>query len=166
MKVEFDITMTAKAMRGYRFYHKYTRAGGIMELVLGLFLLCFCVITIIQKTNISYTLIVGFLGLFFLVIMPVSMALRAGKTVKTSKRFQEPTHYVVEDKGMTVSMQDMQAQVKWDEIYKIKETKNNIFIYFTPVSANVLPKEQLEGKLADLKALISKNMKPYTFKLK
>ncbi len=206
MSAEFDITVTPQAMRNYRFYHKYTKFSGILELVLGVFLMVLCGFTV-GRTEISYTLIVGFVGLFFLVIMPVGMAVRAGKTVRNSPRFQVPTHYYISDEKMVVSMKlpegcdakedaendggkddgatenggkkdseaesggvqkngCMSATVNWDEIYCVKETKVSILVYFTPVNANILPKEQLGSQLDTVKQIFKDKMNPYVVKLK
>lgn len=196
MSAEFDITVTPQAMRNYRFYHKYTKFSGILEIVLGVFLMVLCGFTV-GRTDISYTLIVGFVGLFFLVIMPVGMAVRAGKTVRNSPRFQVPTHYYISDEKMVVSMKlpescdakesvendggkedgvaendgapkdgCMSATVNWDGIYCVKETKISILVYFTPVNANILPKEQLGSQLDTVKQIFKDNMNPYVVKLK
>ncbi|MGN0480871.1 MAG: YcxB family protein [Lachnospiraceae bacterium] len=170
MSAEFDISMTPKAMRNYRFYHKYTRFSGILEILLGIFLAVFCVFTI-GKTQIAYTLMVGFVAAFFLVIMPVGMAVRAGRTVGTSKRFKAPTHYVMDDEKMVVSMagddgQDISATVSYNDIYSVRETKVSLLVYFTPVSANILPKDQLGDQLDVVKEIFRKNMNPFTAKLK
>lgn len=170
MQAEFDITMTAQAMRNYRFFHKYTRFSGIFEVILGVFLAVLCVFTI-GRTQTTYTVMVGFVAAFFLIIMPVSMAMRAGKTVSTSKRFKAPTHYVMDDSKMIVSMvgedgQDMSAEVSYGDIYCVKETKMSILVYFSPVSANVLPKDQLGAQLDTVKTIFKNNMNPYTAKLK
>lgn len=206
MSAEFDITVTPQAMRNYRFYHKYTKFSGILEIILGVFLMVLCGFTV-GRTEISYTLIVGFVGLFFLVIMPVGMAVRAGKTVRNSPRFQVPTHYYISDEKMVVSMKlpkgcdtkegkegtekeskkedgmaenddgatensgaqkdgCMSATVNWDEIYCVKETKISILVYFTPVNANILPKEQLGSQLDTVKQIFKDKMNPYVVKLK
>lgn len=176
MSAEFDITVTPQAMRNYRFYHKYTKLSGIIELLLGAFLVVLCIITA-GKTQISYTLIVGFAGILFLVIMPAGMAFRAGKTVKNSPRFQVPTHYLISDEKMVVSMEQQKkdagnetetisAEVKWDEIYSVKETKMSILIYFTPFNANILPKDQLGDRLDTVKQILKEHVNPYMMKLK
>lgn len=165
MKAEFDIVMTPQAMRDYRFYHKYTRFSGIMELVLGVFLLALggaCA----GRANASYVLMVAFIGLFFLVIMPVSMAMRAASTVKKSPRFQAPTHYVITEEKMVLSMGELSQEVSWDQIYRIRETKISLLVYFSPYSANVLPKNQLGGQLAAVKEIFVKGMGPYKALLK
>lgn len=170
MSAEFDISMTPKAMRNYRFYHKYTRFSGIIEILLGLFLVVFGILTI-GRTEITYTIMVCFVASFFLVIMPVSMAVRAGKTVSTSKRFKAPTHYYMDDEKMVVSMagddgQDISATVAYNDIYSVRENKVSLFVYFTPVSANILPKDQLGSQLDTVKNIFKNNMKPFTTKLK
>lgn len=170
MNAEFDVTMTAEAMRNYRFYHKYTRLSGILEILLGSFLAVLCGFTI-GKTEATYTIMVGFVACFFLVIMPVGMALRAGKTVSTSPRFKAPTHYQMDEAKMTVSMagedgQDMSATVAYTDIYCVKETKMSILVYFSPVNANILPKDQLGSQLDTVKNIFKNSMNPYTAKLK
>lgn len=160
MTAEFDITMTVKAMRDYRFYHKYTRFAGIMELILGLFLIVFGIFTI-GRTQVSYTLVLIVIGSFFLIIMPLSMYFRAASTVKTNKRFKEPTHYVMSKDKMFLSMGEYSQDVSWDMIYKVKETKTSILIYFSAFGANVLPKDQLGDQLDTVKAIIKESMDPY-----
>lgn len=165
MKAEFDIVMTVQAMRNYRFYHKYTRFSGIIELILGAFLLVFGAVSA-GKTNVSYTLMVSFIGLFFLIIMPVSMAMRAASTVKKSPRFKAPTHYVITEEKMTLSMGELSQEVSWEQIYRIRETRISILLYFTPYSANVLPKEQIGEQLETVKKIFTEKMEPYKVSVK
>ena len=60
----------------------------------------------------------------------------------------------------------MSATVSWDEIYCVKETKISILVYFTPVNANILPKEQLGSQLDTVKQIFKDKLNPYVVKLK
>ena len=74
--IEFDSKVTEKDLLRFKFYHKYHTISGMAEILLALILIVLAVISA-GKVNVSYTLMVGVFGIFFLIFPSVDMKLRA-----------------------------------------------------------------------------------------
>ena len=78
--IEFDSKVTEKDLLSFKFYHKYHTVSGIAEILLALILIVLAVMSA-GKVNISYTLMVGVFGVFFL-IFPENFSVYIGFNCK------------------------------------------------------------------------------------
>lgn len=162
--IEFDSKVTEKDLLRFKFYHKYHMISGMAEILLALILIVLAVISA-GKVNVSYTLMVGVFGIFFLIFPSVDMKLRAKRQMKSVVTFKEKVHYRIDDSGITVSLGDITETLLWDKIYKIKFDGRNIDVYMTTVNANIIPVRDFNGKAADFIALAKKHLKPFQVKV-
>lgn len=162
--IEFDSKVTEKDLLRFKFYHKYHTISGMAEILLALILIVLAVISA-GKVNVSYTLMVGVFGIFFLIFPSVDMKLRARRQMKSVVTFKEKVHYRIDDSGITVSLGDITETLLWDKIYKIKFDGRNIDVYMTTVNANIRPVRDFNGKAADFIALAKKHLKPFQVKV-
>lgn len=140
--MEFDSKVTEKDLLRFKFYHKYHTISGMAEIMLALIMIVLCVISI-GRVNASYSLMVGVFGVFFLVFPSVDMKHRAKRQMEKVVTFKEQVHYRIDNKGITVSLNDVTETLGWDKIYKIKFDGANIDVYMTTVNANIIPVRDL-----------------------
>ena len=114
--IEFDSKVTEKDLLRFKFYHKYHTISGMAEILLALILIVLAVISA-GKVNVSYTLMVGVFGIFFLIFPSVDMKLRAKRQMKSVVTFKEKVHYRIDDSGITVCLGDITETLLWDKIY-------------------------------------------------
>ena len=84
--IEFDSKVTQKDLIRFKFYHKYHTVSGMAEILLALILIVLSVISA-GKVNVSYTLMVGVFGVFFLVFPSADMILRAKRQMHLRRKF-------------------------------------------------------------------------------
>lgn len=165
--VEFDVTVSEKDLLDYKFYHKYHNFSGWCEVILGVMLIVLGIYALLhaETMNMTFALLSLLFGVVFLVVIPVQLVFHS-KTAASKEGFSKPMHYSLDSENITVSMGDENASVPWSSVYRIKETKKNIFIYFTPTRANIIPKQEVEEQLSDIKAVMIDGAGKYKAALK
>ena len=88
-RVEFETRIGAKELMDFKIYHNYHSVSGIASLLFGIIALVICIVSI-NRVNISYTLMMGFFGLFFTVYTPIGMKRKVNKQIKTVPAFADP----------------------------------------------------------------------------
>lgn len=87
-RVEFETRIGAKELMDFKIYHNYHSVSGIASLLFGIIALVICIVSI-NRVNISYTLMMGFLDFFFTVYTPIGMKRKVNKQIKTVPAFAE-----------------------------------------------------------------------------
>jgi len=153
MAVEFDVSVDEEALIYYKFYHKYHTLSGWCELILGVIMIVLGIDALLnlEEMNISFALLAMLFGIVFLVVIPVQMVLHAKKSAPLPQM-----HYLIDDKGITVSVDEHTAHADWVQVYRVKNTNKYIFIYFTPTRANIIPKSCIEDKLDSVNRILAK----------
>lgn len=162
--IEFDSKVTQKDLIRFKFYHKYHTVSGMAEILLALILIVLSVISA-GKVNVSYTLMVGVFGVFFLVFPSADMILRAKRQMQSVVTFKEKVHYRIDDSGITVSLGDVTETLSWDKIYKIKFDGRSIDVYMTTVNANIIPVRDFNGKAVDFVNVAKEHLKAFQVKV-
>ena len=73
LQVQFETQVTEQDLMNFKLYHNYHSVGGVAGLLFGIVALIICVVSVGQ-VNISYTLMMGYLGLFITVYTPNSQS--------------------------------------------------------------------------------------------
>ena len=158
--IEFDSKVTQKDLIRFKFYHKYHTVSGMAEILLALILIVLSVISA-GKVNVSYTLMVGVFGVFFLVFPSADMILRAKRQMQSVVTFKEKVHYRIDDSGLG----DVTETLSWDKIYKIKFDGRSIDVYMTTVNANIIPVRDFNGKAVDFVNMAKDHLKAFQVKV-
>lgn len=162
--IEFDSKVTEKDLLRFKFYHKYHTISGMAEIMLALIMIVLCVISI-GRVNASYSLMVGVFGVFFLVFPSVDMKHRAKRQMEKVVTFKEQVHYRIDNKGITVSLNDVTETLGWDKIYRIKFDGANIDVYMTTVNANIIPVRDFNGRADEFIRMAQQHLKPFQIKV-
>ena len=78
---------------------------------------------------------------------------------------KEQVHYRIDNKGITVSLNDVTETLGWDKIYKIKFDGANIDVYMTTVNANIIPVRDFNGRADEFIRMAQQHLKPFQIKV-
>ncbi|MBQ4282557.1 MAG: YcxB family protein [Lachnospira sp.] len=166
LKAEFATKVEAKDLMNFKVYHNYTSVSGIITLLVGIIMLSVCaIVSTYENANISYILIAGFFGLFFTVWTPVGMWLSVKKQMKKAEGFNEPIKYVVTSDKIRLSQGQVEEELMWDDIFKVKSTGKSIVLYITTVRANVIPLRDIGEEAENFIKIARKKLRPFQVKL-
>lgn len=143
--MEFEAKMTAGILFRFLLRQNYRSISGWAGLFLGFGMIAFY----FYNGNI---LLIG-LGVFTLVYPPWSFFIKSKKQMLLNPAFKNPLHYQIDDEGIKVSQGDALDVVKWEELFKVVFTKQNIIIHTSPMNAWILPLADLgdhAGKLTEM----------------
>lgn len=73
--------------------------------------------------------------------------------------FQEPLLYTLNDEGIKIQQKEEEAQITWDDVSKVKESGKSIFVYTSPLSAFIFPKNQYDNQVEEVKQIIKEHVK-------
>ncbi len=164
LKVEFETKVEAKDLMDFKVYHNYHSISGIATVMFGIIALIICVVSIGQ-VNISYTLMMGFFGLFFTVYTPISMWFKVKRQMKKVPVFREPVKYTVTAEKIVLTQGDIREELLWDDIFKIVCTGKSLVLYITAVRANIIPLENLGGSAQNFIAIARQKLRPFQVKV-
>lgn len=165
MKSEFDVTLTVEDMYRFSMYHTYSGVHGIASVIIAV-LVFFVAAKTYGDVELMYTLLYILFGVLFLVYMPFSLYLRAKRQIASSEVFQKPLHFTVTEEKITSSQSGETADLPWEQIYKVVETKSNILVYSSRINALVLPKNQIAGEYDAFRKIMEEKLPGYRLKLK
>lgn len=165
LKAEFETNITEQDLMNFKVYHNYHSIGGVAGLLFGIIALFICVVSIGQ-VNISYTLMMGFFGLFFTVYTPIGMKLKVKQQMKSVAAFREPVRYIVTEDKIVLQQGDITEEMFWDDIFKIKSTGKSLILYITSVRANIIPLRDIGAGADSFLEIARKKLKPFQIQVK
>ena len=164
LQVQFETQVTEQDLMNFKLYHNYHSVGGVAGLLFGIVALIICVVSVGQ-VNISYTLMMGFFGLFFTVYTPIGMKLKVKQQMKTVAAFKEPVRYTVTEVKILLQQGAVAEEMLWEDIFKIKCTGKSLVLYITSVRANIIPLRDIGDELDAFLTIAEKKLKPFQIKV-
>lgn len=168
--MNFRIKVTEKDVLSFHLYHSYHKAQTWLFTILGL------VITVLSFTtygniDVMYTMLYLVCGVMFVVYTPLTLRNNAKRSVKAGGALSFTVEYRFGEEGVAVSYVDVPEQegneatgsVTWEQVYKVVETKKAFYLYTSPRSASILPKDQLQGNVEKLQNLFRKELEPFKY---
>ncbi|MGN0485313.1 MAG: YcxB family protein [Lachnospiraceae bacterium] len=165
MSIEFDVKLEVKDMFWFNMYHTYTGFHGIFSILLAVVSFVYCYATF-GKVGIGYTIAYAAFGVVVLVYIPLSLYTNSKRQIAMSEVMQQGLHYQVDKKGITVTSGEESAELPWNQIYKIVETKHGILVYSTRRNAYVIPQTAVDKQHDPLVQLMKENMEKYRIRFK
>ncbi len=164
MKSEFDIKVTVLSMYRFLMNHTYRGLSGAVSLVggIGLIVLYFAM----RNGGTGNTWLYLFFGGLFLVYLPWTLYSRALKQVKLNPVFKHPLHYVLTEETLEVQQGEASNQIKWENVWMVRETGQSILVYTSQKNAFIWIKDQLGNQEQTVRALLEKVIDPKRLKLK
>ncbi|MBR3771045.1 MAG: YcxB family protein [Clostridium sp.] len=157
-EIKLRIQIQPKDMHHFLVQQNYRSFSGIFGVICSLAALVFLLLTYSSNTQ-SKNIILILIAALFLVVQPLQLKLVSIQKVQTVPSFKEPLEYTLCEQGIKVQQKEEEAQMTWEDVRKIRETKKSIFIYTSPVSAFILPKEQYKEQLKTVKDIIKVHVK-------
>lgn len=164
LTAQFQTQVTEKDLMNFKLYHNYHSVGGVAGLLFGIVALVICIVSI-NYVNISYTLMMGFFGIFFTIYTPIGMKLKVRKQMKNVAAFKEPVKYVVTEDKITLSQGEVTEELLWDQVYKIKSTGKSLVLYITAVRANIIPIKDLGNQAGTFLKIARTSLRPFQVKV-
>ena len=150
LQVQFETQVTEQDLMNFKLYHNYHSVGGVAGLLFGIVALIICVVSVGQ-VNISYTLMMGFFGLFFTVYTPIGMKLKVKQQMKTVAAFKEPVRYTVTEEKILLQQGAVPEEM--------------LVLYITSVRANIIPLRDIGDELDAFLTIAEKKLKPFQIKV-
>ncbi|MCI7813756.1 MAG: YcxB family protein [Lachnospiraceae bacterium] len=145
MEAKFEVKMSAKKMFHFLMYHAYHSVQGPLSLIFAIAGIGLCIWTY-GDVETSWSVLYGFFGILFLVYEPVSLYMRAATQVKLNPAFKKPLSYVMDEEGITTMQGDQKAEIKWNDLRAIKESKAYFFCYTSAQNAFIFPKKDFKDQ--------------------
>ena len=168
--MNITIKVTQKDVQSFYLYHNYHKFQTWLFTILGI------VITVLSFTtygniDVMYTMLYFVCGLVFVFYTPLNLRNNARRAVNGNGPLSMAVAYRFDEEGIHVSYVDAQDQgnetesgsVTWEQVYKVVETKTAFYVYTSPRSASILPKEQLQEKEETLKTIFRKELEPFKY---
>lgn len=165
MKSEFDIKITTKEMYSFLLNHTYHQVSGWFGLAAGIGLIV-CYFVYAQDAGGNNPWIYLLFGILFLVYQPWTLYKQAVKQTKLNPVFKEPLHYVLNEEGLEVQQAEASNTIGWDDVWKVRETRDSILIYTSQKNAFIWVKRQLGTEEAAVHELLKKVITDKRMKLK
>ncbi|MCR5792216.1 MAG: YcxB family protein [Lachnospiraceae bacterium] len=161
----FDVTIKPGDMAHFQLNHYYTGMSCVIGFILSFGALALCLIRW-NHLELMQKAVLFLIAFLFLVFQPVSLISKGRNQVKFNPSFKEAFHYKMNSNGITVSMLEESEEVKWEDIYKIRESKKCFFLYFSRVQANIIPKKQMTTEqCVEVKKLIVEQLPAKKYRL-
>ncbi len=156
--LELDVKIEAKDLYDYMLAHTYGKPINILASCFGAFLV------MIGAMNKHWIFVIG--GVVLLLYLPWSLFLRSKQQAINNPAFKNSLHYVLDDKGITISVGEESQSQTWENMYKAISTSKSIIVYTSPVNATIFPRRVLGPDTARCIEIISTHMPPAKVKIR
>ena len=154
-----------EAIKKFNQVHSYTRPSTWIVSIIAIFLLIFAIVD--NSFESYYRILIGaIVTIWFLemITLPIISAKRAYKTSRLSQDAEvEVEFYNDEIKMNTLKSGEKVGEtvIKYAEIYRIKETKDFMYIYISGNQSIIAGKQNVEGDLEKVKDILVQKVAKY-----
>ena len=159
MKAAFDVKMNVKTMYNFLMSHTYSGISGYLSHIIGLGMLVLFFATF-GEVDSNRSVLYAVFGIWFMVYLPVSLYSKSVKQVKLNPVYKKPLSYIVDENGITTTQGEQKAEVTWEQILRVKETKVSFLVYTGRSFCFIFPKEAIGGTGKDCKRVDPKKSTP------
>lgn len=152
--IKLELKLGHMDLYTFLMYHSYCSLTGIVGILLSLYCLVQGILQVAKGETDSMTAVLMLVGVWFIVINPLSMLGKAATQLKTNPSLQKPITYFFNEKGMLQEQGEVKTGCKWSLITKTVFLKRIWILYAGKVRGTILPVTQLGEHQEELKALI------------
>ncbi len=156
--VELDIKIGAGDLYDYNLRHAYNSPSGIMGSVLGALMI------LVGAGRGQWIFVIG--GAVLLAYLPWTLFLRSRQQAMNNPAFQNTLHYILDDRGITISQGEETATQSWEDMVKAVSTGRSVIVYTSRVNATIFPRRQMGDKAVSVIECISTHMPPGRVKIR
>ena len=156
-EIRVDFKVDKWDMYAFLMHHSYMSFSGIIGILLSLFCVGRAIGEFVSGTTSPTTAIFVFVGLWFLVISPITMIGKAAMQIKTNSYMQKPITYIFTENGLIQEQGEMRAGCRWEQVTKIVRMKRVWILYTGKVRGSIMPVRQFGEQGEAMKALIAEH---------
>lgn len=165
MSVKFTVKMTEKYMYDFYLYNSYTSISGLLGPLLGVVAFMMAVNSYLEA-GFSAAMPGVLVAILFLIISPIQLKSRAKMQVQQSEMFKKPLEYELNETGVVVRQDDLEAISQWGDFAKAVSTQKSVILYLNRVRAFILPKECMGDQYEEVLKMIHTHMPPSKVKIR
>lgn len=159
--VETDIKLTVGDLYDYNLRHSYTKISTLLATVVGI-----AGIAVGLYWRQQYWMMMVAIGALLVLYMPITLFVKSSQTIALSPVMKKPVHYLMNEEGITVTLDGQSQTLPWSGVVKAVSTGRSIIIYTSKNSASVFPRKQLGEALPALIQTIATNVEPKKNKIR
>ena len=156
-EIRLDFKVDKWDMYAFLMHHSYMSLSGIIGILLSLFCIGRAISEFVSGTTSPTTAIFVVVGLWFLVISPITMLGKAAMQIKTNSFLQKPITYIFTENGLIQEQGEMKAGCRWEQVTKVVMMKRVWILYTGKVRGSIMPVRQFGEQGEELKALIAEH---------
>jgi len=156
-EIRLDFKVDKWDMYAILMHHSYMSLSGIIGILLSLFCIGRAISEFVSGTTSPTTAIFVVVGLWFLVISPITMLGKAAMQIKTNSFLQKPITYIFTENGLIQEQGEMKAGCRWEQVTKVVRMKRVWILYTGKVRGSIMPVRQFGEQGEELKALIAEH---------
>lgn len=156
--LELSIKPGEKDMRKFMLSHNYRSIGGWFGVLISIFAIVMLIIGVMRNSyNAIQVIGLAAVASMFTFVQPIQIMLKARRQVRANAMYMQPIIYNLSEEGITIRQDDIRADLSWEDVFKLTETKSAIYIYTSAVRAFIFPKDQIED-LAAFKEILDRKV--------
>ena len=141
---KITVNINKKALTEFVLKSYYCKFSGIMSIFLGLGGLAFLIWNIMSDyPTMRNILLFGAVAVICLIINPATLIMKAKKQLSTNPSYKSPVTYELRPENLKISLGEESQELEWNNIYRLRESKNMVAVYTSPFHAFVIPTEEL-----------------------
>lgn len=146
-----DAKIGEKELLAFLFGHNYRQP---LMLVAVLVAVIWPIMVIVRKDNNIFLALA--LAAIILLALPFSTWSRGKKAARTNPSYQQIFHYMVDEWGLHLELEDKCIDLEWNKVYKCVFMKTVTVIYTSKVNAFLLPAIAMGERKEEINAFIRK----------
>lgn len=155
MEISLDFKMDKWDLYLFLLNHAYMSLSGFIGIALSLFCLWMAIGEFASGQATSTTWVFLFVGVWFLIINPITMFGKAAMQLKTNATLRKPITYVFTEKGLIQQLEGVKVGCRWEQITKVVKMKRIWVLYTGKMRGNILPVRQFGENREALMELIA-----------
>lgn len=155
--IELKVSLTEKDLEDFYAHLAKNSVGMKMVIAFALFVFIAQSIRIVidpQKLE-SGVIWIAFV-LFLFVMMLYSNKYNARRAYKNNKRLQAQYTYLIKDNEIEICSNKKSTKLNWNNIQKITQSKNSLFLWLNKKQAQIIPKRTLTADQLETILLLKK----------
>lgn len=153
-QLEFDVKMKTMDMYKFLIYHTYSRFSGWFGVILSIVAI-FMLVTGYDTLDDAGKLVLFVIGLLFTVVNPIMLLSKAQQQIVGNAVYKKPLHYVLSEAGITVSQEEQEETMPWEQVRRMKQFRGELFVYTSKIHAFIFPFSQMGEAASEITEYIA-----------
>lgn len=163
--IKFKIQLSVKDLYYFMMFHYYDKLSGIFGIVLSI---AAAVVLVMNFSEMGDTERLFFLiiALLFTVINPILMLIKARSQIISNKSLGGELTYYLDDSQISIRMGGEKADIKWEQVARVKDNGRELVVYVTAARGYIWPKRQIADQYDQIIAALKGHVDESRLRLK